>query len=79
MSTSAANNGAVTHSYAVRVVRNLSAYLEDHRNCEIYRVRATNATAAMLGARRVSGAAVAMDATRIEPVATVQTPEGALS
>jgi hypothetical protein len=65
-----------THSYAVRVVRNLSAYLEDHRNCEIYRVRATNATAAMLGARRVSGAAVAMDATRIEPV---QTPEQVLS
>jgi hypothetical protein len=61
-----------THSYAVRVVFNLSAYLEDHRNSAVYRVRAENATAAMLRARWVSGAPVAMEAERIE---LVQTPE----
>lgn len=69
-----------THSYAVRVVRNLSAYLEDHRNSELYRLRAANATAAMLAARWVSGAPVAMEAERIEPTtAPVQTPEEVLS
>lgn len=57
-----------THSYAVRVVRNLSAYLEDHRNSTVYRVRAENATCAMAAALWVSGAPVAIEVERIEPV-----------
>ena len=60
------------HSYVVRVVRNVSAYLEDHRNSETYRVRAVNAMHAQLAARFVSGAAVAMEPVRIERAPALQ-------